>query len=299
VSDLVVSRDFYKDRLGLRVIEEDAGCVKFDCGHVILALNRAADFNILLPSTKDRSTEIVFLVERLAETRAALESRGVQFLPTSREEPGEIAHFYDPDGHWFTLYEPNEEALSWPSGQRVRALMNAKQTRNANGSTRQSSSESSGATGNGWKGLDGCEIVYTFLFVRNVAETQVFYHDDLGLRDIEGGPCSQTSTADDEGVVKYDGGGVLLSTHMRPSLELDEHLKSITTVFYAKNVEHVVSALSRRRAGFTPQIKHSSIGVTALFEDPTGHQFYLYEPSEEALRTPSGQKIREIMAAEL
>src|SRR5260370_17801907 len=117
VSDLAVSRYFYKDRLGLRIIEEDAGCVKFDCGHVILALNRAADFNIPLPNTKDRSTEIVFLVDSVAETRAALESRGVQFLPTSSEEPGEIANFYDPDGHWFQLYEPNQLSLTLPRDQ--------------------------------------------------------------------------------------------------------------------------------------------------------------------------------------
>jgi len=42
----------------------------------------------------------------------------------------------------------------------------------------------------------------------------------------------------------------------------------------------------------------SGIGVVASVEDPTGHRLYLYEPSEEAMRTPSGQEIREILAAQ-
>jgi catechol 2,3-dioxygenase-like lactoylglutathione lyase family enzyme len=294
VNDLDVSREFYRDALGLRVIEEDPGCVKFDCGQVILALNRASDFNVNLPNKKDRSTEIVFLVDNLTETREVLESRGVQFQPTSNEEPGKIVNFYDPDGHWYTLYEPSEEALSWPSGKRVRTLMKLRQARSRNGAPAPESS----ANGNGRKGLDGSDILYTFLFVPNLAETQAFYHDELGLRDIEGGPCSQSSTGDEEGVVKYDA-GILLTTHLRAGLEVDEYLNSVATVFYVKNVEHVANALARRGQIPPLQINHSGIGVTASFADPTGHRFYLYEPSEEALRTPSGQKIQQILSTQL
>jgi catechol 2,3-dioxygenase-like lactoylglutathione lyase family enzyme len=84
VSDLARSREFYETKLGLRVIEEDEGCVKFDCGHVILALNRAADFpafGIELPVGKDGSADIVFLVEDVWEMRNSLSLRGVQFHP--------------------------------------------------------------------------------------------------------------------------------------------------------------------------------------------------------------------------
>lgn len=296
VSDLQASKTFYGEKLGLRVIEEDPDCVKFDCGHVILALNRAADFGIPLPQTKDTTTEVVFMVENMEETRAALESRGVELLPTSDDEPGKITNFYDPDGHWFALYEPSEEALSWPTGPRLRALMSARRNGNGAGAARVSSASPAAPT-NGLKGLDGSELVYAFLFVRDTDETQTFYHDDLGLRDVEGGPCSRSSDhSDEEGVVKYDA-GLLLSTHLSPRALTEGYLKSVAPVFYVRNVEHAVRALSRRREGVSPSVTRSGIGVVASLDDPTGHRLYLYEPSEEAMRTPSGQKIQEILAA--
>src|SRR5215211_4602148 len=88
VSDLAVSRDFYEDKLGLQVIEEDEDCVKFDGGQVILALNRAADYGISLPKGQDISADIVFLVDDLEAMRAALQRRGVEFLPTDWYQPG-------------------------------------------------------------------------------------------------------------------------------------------------------------------------------------------------------------------
>ena len=101
VSDLARSREFYETKLGLRVIEEDEGCVKFDTGHVILALNRVADYpgyGIQLPAGNDGSADIVFLVEDVWEMRNSLSQRGVEFHPVDWYQPGGIADFYDPDG---------------------------------------------------------------------------------------------------------------------------------------------------------------------------------------------------------
>jgi catechol 2,3-dioxygenase-like lactoylglutathione lyase family enzyme len=56
VRDLALSREFYEGTLGLRVIEEDPGCVKFDCGHVILGLNRSAVYKVTFPNSRDLST---------------------------------------------------------------------------------------------------------------------------------------------------------------------------------------------------------------------------------------------------
>src|SRR5882724_9548882 len=95
VSDLAKSREFYENKMGLHVIEEDPACVKFDAGQVILALNRAQDYGIALPKGRDNSADIVFLVERLDEMKAALESRGVTFSKTDWYQPGGITDFYD------------------------------------------------------------------------------------------------------------------------------------------------------------------------------------------------------------
>src|SRR5579859_541678 len=96
VSDLERSRDWYRDVLGLRLIEEDEESAKFDGGHVILALNRAADHGIGLPKTSDGCADVVFLVEDLESMRTSLESRGVKFNPTAWYQPGGLADFYDP-----------------------------------------------------------------------------------------------------------------------------------------------------------------------------------------------------------
>lgn len=126
VRDLAASRDFFERALRLRVLEADERSVKYDTGEVILALNRAADYGIALPNEPDHSTDIVFLVEDLDAARAALEQRGVVFTETHRYEIGAISDFYDPDGHWFTLYETSAESLTWPSGDRIQAVRDRK-----------------------------------------------------------------------------------------------------------------------------------------------------------------------------
>jgi len=183
VSDLEVSRAFYEDTLGLRVIEEDPDCVKFDGGQVILALNRAADYGIDLPG-RDNSTDIVFLSDDLSAMRTALEARGVKFLPTAWYSVGGIADFYDPDGHWLTLYEPSEEAMGWPSGDRIAAVLRARQRSNGGAASPPPRPTSSNGQGRGLQ-LDGSEIFYVFFFVQDPDEALAFYHEDLGLRDLE------------------------------------------------------------------------------------------------------------------
>lgn len=299
VRDLAVSRDFFENTLGLNVLEEDADSVKYDCGYVILALNRAADHGILLPTEPDHSTDIVFLVDDLDQARAALEARGVRFTETHRYEIGAITDFYDPDGHWFTIYETSDEAMTWPSGDRIKAVR-----------------ELNPHNGKGYASekftLDGKPLIYLFLFVRSAQDAFRLYARDLGLRDVEGGPCSRASTADEEGVVKYDTGGVILSTHaletIREEDEIIDHpcpprtinpprMGGKAVVFHTPDIEAAVAELTGRGVAFAKGIVRSGIGAVAEFADSSGHVFYLYQPSEEALRLPSGAKLREILDA--
>lgn len=306
VRDLAAARDFYADTLGLRVIEEDSGCVKFEVGQAILALNRADDYGVKLPDRRDNATDVVFLVDDVAAVRAGLEERGVRFLPTDHYSVGYIADFYDPDGHWLTLYEPSEEAMGWPSGERIAAVMAQRPSDRA---------RVAGPT------LAGAELIYIFCFVPDADATQSYYHEFLGIRDLEGGPCSKATTADEEGVIKYDTGGVIMTTHFfvdegrnahraPEGEELDEHacpppdidsdrMEGVAPAFCVRDLEHVIEQLQLRRPSFQPQVSRSEIGLVALCKDPAGHRFFLYEPSEGALATPSGEKIQQILATPL
>ena len=314
VSDLGQSREFFETTLGLSVLEEDADSVKYDAGHLILALNRADDYGVVLPSEPDHSTDIVFLVEDLDQARDALEARGVQFTETHRYEIGAICDFYDQDGHWFTLYETSDEAMTWPSGDRIAAVRQL-QLATAEQPPRHTVSEpKTQPTFDQDFTLAGRPIIYLFLFVRDADEAFALYAQSLGLVDLEGGPCSRASNADEEGVVKYDTGGVMLTTHsletIREDHEIIDHpcpprtvnpvqMGGKAVVFHVTDIDKVRDELADRGVNFAGRPTLSEIGAIAEFTDPSGHKFYLYEPSVTAWSTPSGRKIRQILDADL
>jgi catechol 2,3-dioxygenase-like lactoylglutathione lyase family enzyme len=257
-----------------------------------------------------RSTDIVFLVDSVDEARAALEARGVRFTETHRYEIGAITDFYDPDGHWFTLYETSEESLTWPSGDRIEAVRALYRNRPAPGPL--SPADAAATAGDDDFSLDGKPLIYLFLFVRDADEAFGVYSENLGLRDIEGGPCSRASTADEEGVIKYDTGGIILTTHsletVREEEEIIDHpcpprtvnpkeMGGKAVVFHTPDIEVAVKGLSDKGIWFDSGVVRSGIGAVARFADPSGHVFYLYEPSLEALRSPSGTKLRKILAS--
>ena len=321
VSDLSRSREFYETKLGLRVIEEDADCVKFDTGHVILALNRVADhpgYGIELPQGKDGSADIVFLVEDVWEMRNALVKRGVDFHPVDWYQPGGLADFYDPDGHWLTLYQPSGEAMTWPSGERLRAIVNMRSGPDAvrgiegfGGAPKPVERRNDLNPELFARGLDGRELIYLFLFVYDSREAQQFYYDTLGLRAVEGGPCSQLSGGDEEGVVKYDAGGILIATHhiepQRTVAEVEEHLcpprelvegrlKSVAPVFHVADMGVEVASLTHARPELRIRRSDNAAGAIASLDDPSGHLLFLYQPSSAAMTWPSGKKLGEILA---
>lgn len=303
VNDLKISRAFYEQVLGYQVLEEDAGSAKYDAGHIILLLNRAQDYGITLPAPPDRSAGVTFLVDDLEGRRTALEKRGVVFAPTLKDETGASAAFYDPDGRRFSLYEPSEQAMTWPSGVKLRAVSNTN-----GGSTTGAASSAPAAPSDGETDdfrLDGQNLIYLFLFVRDPKKTFEFYHDILGLRNIEGGPSQHSLTMDGDGVVKYDAGGTILATRPVDDAHATEQdldpagMWGIAPVFHVTNIQQAVRELSSKGVRFSYGPARSEIGSIARFEDPGGHVFYLYEPSVEALDWPSGAKIKQILAASL
>jgi catechol 2,3-dioxygenase-like lactoylglutathione lyase family enzyme len=289
VDDLRASRLFYERGLGFRPIEADGNSSKYDAGHVILCLVRARDVGIALPPAPDRSADITFLVDDLEAMQSALERRGVQFAHRWTYEVGSVIDFYDPDGHWFSLYEPSELAKTWPSGAKIRAFWSPNGTAKTPGDLC----------------LDRKDLMYLFLFVQRPHESFEFYHGILGLRSIEGGSCKRGATHELTGVIKYDAGGTLLTTHHLDDEHAAKHgvnpsgTKATAVVFQVPDIQRTMAELSdngvRFGTGPTPPLS----GIMAAFEDPSGHAYYLYELSEEAWGRPSGTKIKQILAASL
>lgn len=316
VRDLAESREFYEKMLGLRVIESDDDSVTFDTGQVLLCLNRADDYGITLASQRDDSSDTVFLVDDIAAMRAALEKRGIVFARTRTYEIGAVIDFYDPNGHRLMLYQPSEHSLlRTPSGEKIRAVWRA----SGKGGSEPigPAAETVDATPadlEEW-GLDGKPLLYFFVFIGNMGEANNFYEASLGLRAFERTHCcNNTCPGEEKGIVKYDGGGVILSTHHMHGhhavLDDDgnpygakefepEAAKGVAPVFHVKNLEETLEKLSQRGLGVGRSIVRSRNGITASVDAPFGHLYYLYEPSAEALMGPSGNKLKQILAAEV
>lgn len=316
VRDLGISRTYYEQHLGLKALEADQGSVKYDCGPVILCLNRASQYGIQLPEGRDESTQIVFLVRDVHTLQPALEARGVTFATKTPYvyEAGVVGDFYDPDGHHLVLYEPSEEALSWPSGEPIQAIWaGTGEPPLASGAARNGTARNGAVAVQDPPAtrtdLDGSPIIYLFQFVTNSDEALTFYHDGLGLTALEGGPCSRTSGGDEEGVVKYEAGGLMLSTHHTHAEQEDpdhghvcpprffdpERAKGVAAVFGVTDVEREVQILATTGVQFPRGVQDTEIGKIAQFQDGSGHLYYLYEASAGALALPSGPKVRELL----
>lgn len=282
VKDIAVSRAFYENALGFRVLEENNDSVKYDAGHIILWLNKDPVRGRSTTSSRNYSANITFLVDNFGEMHAALQGRGVKFFPTIKYNAGWRADFYDPDGRWFSLYEPSEEAMQWPSGDKIRAFLNT----DYGDAEPPILAPQSPSNAQGFR-LDGKNVIYFFLFVKDWEKTFKFYHDILGLRNIEGGPCKRGSTQEVDGVIKYDVGGTILTTHhvddhARHGLQLKpEDMKGIVPVFHVGNVERAVQELDSLNVEPRAAAAHELDGIMVELEDPAGHALYLYEPLAE------------------
>lgn len=311
VNDLAESRAFYEHQLGLRVIEADEDAVKYDTGQVILCLNRASDYGVTLGGRRDDTSDVVFLVDDINATRQALEERGVVFVRRRTYEIGLVTDFYDPNGHRLMIYQPSQQALTWPSSDKIRQVWRAcgKGGSDLIGPAAVPLAENGLDTGQA--GLDGKPLIYLFMFVPNSNDALEYYKGMLGLQDVERVHCCNPACPPEElGVAKYDGGGMLLTTHhVHKTVVVDDfgkvysprevdsaYTKGIVPVFLVTDIKDVVECLASKGIDFGNGVVQSQIGGIAKFQATTGHTFYLYEPSAEALKWPSGIKIGQILA---
>src|SRR5262249_25590406 len=150
----------------------------YDTGQMVLCLEcQGAQGEAV--SSRDRSTDLTFLVEDLAVTRDALMARGVQMTETLRYVIGATVDFYDPDGHWIALYEPSATAMTWPSSEKLRAVVRA------GGGNPDAYGSAAGLGGLVESRLKDCPLVYLFTFIADPDVAFDFYNGVLGLQYLE------------------------------------------------------------------------------------------------------------------
>lgn len=270
VSDMEASRSFYEHTLGLRALAVNPHVAMYSAGHVQLCLLPAAEHGVALQDGPDRSADITFMVDNFPRCRDVLAARGVQFSRTLEYVIGMTADFYDPDGHWFSLYQPSEAAMGWPSGPKLEALASGLPTPGDD--------------------LADAFIAYVFLFFSDPEVAAGFYGGVLGLDVIEGGPCRRIPTRAPVGVVKYDVGTTMLTTH---HVESDDKRMRVATVgtggvavaFRVADLTMAAAALSRRGIAFSDWPSESPLGRLARFMDPAGHVLLLRESTQEGERS--------------
>jgi predicted enzyme related to lactoylglutathione lyase len=101
VTDMDRAVTFYRDSLGLDVIEHDGDWSEVTAGDQRIGLNEGES------PAGDGGAVIAFGVDDIDSTVEELKGNGVEFTDDVSEHPwGKIAPFKDPDGNDLQLYAP-------------------------------------------------------------------------------------------------------------------------------------------------------------------------------------------------
>jgi catechol 2,3-dioxygenase-like lactoylglutathione lyase family enzyme len=312
VDDLDESRAFYGGTLGLRELAPaEPGTAVYDAGQVLIALVPAAAHGVKLAKPKDDSTDVVFLVDDVDAMVGPMERRGVEFQRRRTYGIGTVVDFYDPNGHRLMLYQPSEHALETPAGDKMRPLW---RTKGVGGSALigPPAVETTDPDELYRRGVDGKPLLYVFDFIKDVPASVGFAEDRLGMNAIHRTPCCNDDCPDGfEDVIKYDGGGLMLSTHHMHGHEavLDDHgqpygardfepedAKGVAPLFHVASLDQAAEQLEAAGVEANAVPAAPEFGRVLRVDAPSGHVVYLYEPADELWRTPVGRRMRELMA---
>jgi catechol 2,3-dioxygenase-like lactoylglutathione lyase family enzyme len=108
VRELTTAIEFYKDKLGLKVVMQEPALALLQCGNVMLGLSPRH----MNATPLAEAVEVSFGVDNLRATHKALGEKGVVFLSEPRQvTPTDWAvHFKDVDGHLLSLFGPEGTA---------------------------------------------------------------------------------------------------------------------------------------------------------------------------------------------
>jgi catechol 2,3-dioxygenase-like lactoylglutathione lyase family enzyme len=132
-------------------------------------------------------------------------------------------------------------------------------------------------------------IAQVRLSVPDLAAAEEYYRLKLGL--------VQLARQSEDIALQYQAGGVRISVTAGPARD-DPAPPLASYVFHADDCGHEALTL-RGRGVEVSEPRASAIGVTARFNDLGGNDFFLYEPSREALSWPSGSVYTRIIQAKL
>jgi catechol 2,3-dioxygenase-like lactoylglutathione lyase family enzyme len=106
VSDLERSVEFYRDKLGLRLITRTSEWAEFEAGETHLALQVGGDPQAPRSNSAAGKLTISFEVDDVVEAHERLAARGVPFTQQPAEQDfGFLAVLSDPDGLEILLFE--------------------------------------------------------------------------------------------------------------------------------------------------------------------------------------------------
>jgi catechol 2,3-dioxygenase-like lactoylglutathione lyase family enzyme len=107
VSDLEKAISFYRDVLGLSLIEREERCALFDAGSGALFELWPTGVASSIPKTPEQqSLRVAFLVDNLDHAISELKGRGVQFMGEIGEYEGtRWVNLVDPEGNRLELKE--------------------------------------------------------------------------------------------------------------------------------------------------------------------------------------------------
>ncbi|MFC6887053.1 MULTISPECIES: VOC family protein [Actinomadura] len=132
-------------------------------------------------------------------------------------------------------------------------------------------------------------VVELRLGVQDLAVSAAFYRDVLGLEPRDGRPDAASFALGEITLTLEEAERAVDGRQARHDTYL--------LVLHTDDIERSRDDLGGRGLEFSsPFVGSKEIGRTVRFEDPTGHRFCLYEPSEESLTWPSGRKLQELIA---
>jgi predicted enzyme related to lactoylglutathione lyase len=119
-----------------------------------------------------------------------------------------------------------------------------------------------------------CKLATVWVYSKDPKRAGEFYRNVLQMKQIEHGEINS-----------FDGGGVRLSIHPAPKSMKEIPNGESFLVFYVKEgIDAKYEELKKRGVNFAGGISNETIGRTAHFKDPDGHEIFLWQPPSRESR---------------